>query len=113
MLYHGPVRVPEDARPGKAIVRVQLAKTTTFQSLETDIEVNLVEAAKNVAAARSAPEKLLVYVGTYTSGKSEGIYIYNLDLATGAMTRVGVATGVKNPSTFVTHRPSRPCRKSR
>jgi 6-phosphogluconolactonase len=54
-------------------------------------------------AATPAPEKLLVYVGTYTSGKSEGIYIYNLDLATGAMTRVGVAKGVKNPSFLAIH----------
>lgn len=103
MLYHGPVRVPEDARPGKAIVRVQLASTTTFQSLETDIDVNLVEAPKGVAARRNAPKKLLAYVGTYTSGKSEGIYIYSLDLATGVMTRVGVTTGVKNPSFLAIH----------
>jgi hypothetical protein len=41
MLYHGPVRVPSDARPGKAIVRVELPKESRYQSLATDIEVEL------------------------------------------------------------------------
>jgi len=44
MLYHGPVRVPVEARPGKAVVRVELAKGSKFQSLATDIEVELVRA---------------------------------------------------------------------
>jgi hypothetical protein len=43
MLYHGPVRVPAAARPGKAVVRVKLAKESRFQSLATDIEVDLVK----------------------------------------------------------------------
>jgi hypothetical protein len=43
MLYHGPVRVPEDARPGKAVVRVELTKESKFASLPTDIEVELVK----------------------------------------------------------------------
>jgi len=42
--------------------------------------------------------ELLVYVGTYTSGKSEGIYLYRLQLATGELQRVGVTRGVVNPS---------------
>jgi hypothetical protein len=44
MLYHGPVRVPMEARPGKAIVRVELGKESKFQSVATDIEVELVKA---------------------------------------------------------------------
>jgi hypothetical protein len=47
MLYHGPVRVPSDARPGKAVVRVELAKDSKFQSLATDIEVKLVRAKQD------------------------------------------------------------------
>ncbi len=42
MLYHGPVRVPAEARRGKAIVRVELADGSKFRSLPTDIEVELV-----------------------------------------------------------------------
>jgi len=39
-----------------------------------------------------------MYVGTYTSGKSEGIYLYRLNLADGSLKRVGVTGGVQNPS---------------
>lgn len=47
--------------------------------------------------ARPARE-LLMYVGTYTSGKSEGIYLYRFSLADGSLSRVGVTSGVSNPS---------------
>lgn len=47
----------------------------------------------------AAPTReLLVYVGTYTSGKSEGIYLYRFSLADGSLRRVGVTGGVNNPS---------------
>ncbi len=43
MLYHGPVRAPADARPGKAVVRVTLPAGSKFQALPTDIAVELVK----------------------------------------------------------------------
>ncbi len=46
----------------------------------------------------SAPSALWFYVGTYTSGGSEGIYLCKLDLATGGLERVGVTPGVVDPS---------------
>ncbi len=45
MLYHGPVRVPSDARPGKATVFVELPNESKHTSIATDIEVELVQAA--------------------------------------------------------------------
>jgi hypothetical protein len=42
MLYHGPVRVPADARPGKAVVRVEFPEGSKYPSLPTDITVELV-----------------------------------------------------------------------
>ena len=39
MLSHGPVRVPKDARPGKAIMRVEMPPTSRFKSFPTDLEV--------------------------------------------------------------------------
>src|SRR5690348_12466042 len=45
--------------------------------------------------------KLWVYVGTYTDGKSKGIYLFHLDLASGKLTPEGVAGEAVNPS-FVT-----------
>jgi 6-phosphogluconolactonase len=43
----------------------------------------------------------LVYVGTYTGRGSEGIYLYRLDSATGALTYVSTTTGLQNPSFLV------------
>lgn len=37
-------------------------------------------------------------VGTYTTGKSEGIYVYHFDTGTGKITYVNKVTGVDNPS---------------
>ncbi len=54
-------------------------------------------------SAHSQPGKLLVYVGTYTSGKSEGIYTYEMDLKIGALKRLYVTGGVKNPSFLAIH----------
>ena len=39
MLYHGPVRVPEDAAKGKAIVRVEMPETSLYDSFPTDLDV--------------------------------------------------------------------------
>jgi 6-phosphogluconolactonase len=50
--------------------------------------------------------ELLVYVGTYTTGKSEGIYLYRLDLASGELKHVATTKGVVNPS-FLALAPSR------
>ena len=50
--------------------------------------------------------ELLVYVGTYTTGKSEGIYLYRLNLASGELKYVATTKGVVNPS-FLTLTPNR------
>jgi 6-phosphogluconolactonase len=42
--------------------------------------------------------ELLVYVGTYTSGGGEGIYLYRLDLADGSLRHVSTTAGVPEPS---------------
>jgi 6-phosphogluconolactonase len=50
--------------------------------------------------------ELLVYVGTYTAGKSEGIYLYSLNLSSGELKHVATTKGVKDPS-FLALAPSR------
>lgn len=57
-------------------------------------------AGNSEALARrvAPPRELLVYVGTYTSGASEGIYLYRLDLSDGSLARVGAVAGIVNPS---------------
>ena len=58
-----------------------------------------------VAGAKRA-EELLLYVGTYTTGKSEGIYLYRLDLSSGELKHVATTKGVVNPS-FLALAPTR------
>jgi 6-phosphogluconolactonase len=45
----------------------------------------------------SQNNELTLYVGTYTSGKSEGIYVYRMDRTTGKLTRFSSVKSV-NPS---------------
>ncbi|MCU0877565.1 MAG: lactonase family protein [Pirellulaceae bacterium] len=62
-------------------------------------------ALMTLTASRAAePQELLVYFGTYTNGgKSQGIYRYRLDLATGKLSPIGVTSGIKNPSFLAIH----------
>ena len=57
-------------------------------------------------AAPANMGKVMLYVGTYTSGDSKGIYRFQLDLATGALTPAGDPTETVNPS-FLAFHPSR------
>jgi len=43
-------------------------------------------------------EQLRVYLGTYTQGKSQGIYVCELALATGKLTEPRLAAEINNPS---------------
>src|SRR5579871_3537412 len=47
--------------------------------------------------------RLMVYIGTYTSTRSKGIYIFRLDPATGELTEAGVSPEVASPSFVVVH----------
>src|SRR6516162_5200932 len=50
-------------------------------------------------------DKLWVYIGTYTpaKGKSEGIYRFELDLATGKASKAVLAVKTKDPSFLAIH----------
>ena len=49
------------------------------------------------------PPRLLVHVGTYTNGESEGIYSFILDLSAGELVPHGEVTRVENPSFLAMH----------
>jgi 6-phosphogluconolactonase len=55
------------------------------------------------AAESSRAGKMWVYVGTYTGGKSKGIYRYDLDLGSGKLTSAGLAAELLNPSFLAVH----------
>lgn len=47
---------------------------------------------------RTAAKEYYMLIGTYTSGKSEGIYVYKFNTEDGSVVPVSVAKGIKNPS---------------
>ena len=49
------------------------------------------------------PNQCLVYVGTYTGGNSNGIYLLRMNLDTGALTTAGLAGETVNPSFLAIH----------
>lgn len=59
--------------------------------------------ANTLTNAQNKPKKKMnndfhLLVGTYTSGKSEGIYVYKFNALTGEFTAESIAKNVKNPS---------------
>src|SRR5262245_14819474 len=68
------------------------------------VTVAAIALAAQLGSAPLHAAELWTYFGTYTNtGKSQGIYCYKLDLATGNLTSVGVTEGVKNPSFLAIH----------
>jgi 6-phosphogluconolactonase len=58
---------------------------------------------KGAPVAGKGPKKFLVYFGTYTGGKSKGIYRATLDLATGKLSKPVLAGEMVNPSFLAIH----------
>lgn len=53
--------------------------------------------------APAEPAAVRMYLGTYTSGASQGIYVGRLDLATGGLRLDGLAAETRNPSFLAIH----------
>ncbi|HEX7859379.1 MAG TPA: lactonase family protein [Verrucomicrobiae bacterium] len=51
----------------------------------------------------ATPEKLTVYVGTYTGGTSKGIYAYEFNTSDGSLKQVGLAAETPSPSFLAIH----------
>ena len=48
--------------------------------------------------AEDAPKHYVLYVGTYTTGESKGIYAYRYDAESGKLQSLGLAAATENPS---------------
>jgi len=86
----------------RAVARREFIKTAGLSTLALALPQHGL--AHVLRSAR--PGELLVYVGTYTSGKSEGIYLYKLNLSSGELSHVATTRDVKDPS-YLTLAPSR------
>ena len=51
----------------------------------------------------ATPEKLTVYIGTYTGGPSKGIYAYEFNTTSGALKQIGLAAETPSPSFLAIH----------
>jgi 6-phosphogluconolactonase len=93
-----PFRVHYRARKNRRVTNDNLSRRQFLQ---------LSGAAVLVDTLELSPLELTLYVGTYTSSNSEGIYIYRMDQITGRLQRAG-AIKSENPS-FLTIDPSKHC----
>jgi 6-phosphogluconolactonase len=59
--------------------------------------------AAALAAPSVAAQSYLMYVGTYTGGKSQGIYAFRFDSQSGKLTPLGLAAEMKSPSFLAVH----------
>lgn len=69
------------------------------------IIVLLIMAKMNVMAEEkaNAPDQFYLYVGAYSQGEDEGIYIYKFDATEGDLKYISTAKGVANPSYLAIH----------
>jgi 6-phosphogluconolactonase len=51
----------------------------------------------------ATPEKLTVFIGTYTGGPSKGIYAYEFNTTTGSLKQMGLAAETESPSFLAIH----------
>ncbi len=54
----------------------------------------------NLLHGQSSKNKQYLLVGTYTSGKSEGIYVYEFNTQNADFKQISICKGIKNPSFF-------------
>ena len=59
--------------------------------------------AAAAAAEEPAPDQWLVYIGTYTGGASEGVYLLHLDAESGELEVAGLAGEAANPNFLALH----------
>ena len=95
-----PAQGRRPASPGAWPARLALL---AFCVLATSWGVALVALGRPAAAQENAPDKLRVYLGTYTGSRSKGIYQGELDMKSGQLTVTGLAATTTSPSFLALH----------
>ena len=73
-------------------------KRRDFMKVMSLSALGLFVSLQGQTATKTDIKELLVYIGTYTSGESEGIYIYRMNLSSGALNLIKTVKGMVNPS---------------
>jgi 6-phosphogluconolactonase len=75
----------------------------TTRALLVLVAALAVSSAAGLSQAPAVNTDLLVYFGTYTGEKSQGIYVSRLNAATGALSAPQLAAEIRNPSYLAVH----------
>lgn len=67
------------------------------------IFASLAGASLSLNAFAAAPDRMLVFIGTYTGGPSKGIYAYDFSAKSGALKPLGLAAETPSPSFLAIH----------
>ena len=86
----------------RALLRREFLKVASLGTVGLAFSESTLARGVDIPLAGELP----VYVGTYTSGKSEGIYLYGLNLASGELRHIATTRSVKDPS-YLALAPSR------
>ncbi len=92
-----PVRTGDQFGVGR---RSRLSRSPESRAVASQEEARTPKAALDDA---KEPSRLWVFVGTYTGKNSKGIYLLELDLATGKLEAKGLAGEAVNPSFLAIH----------
>src|SRR5438105_4057996 len=76
-----------------------------YVAIAACVLLTAVTATARAELGTNEPTKMRVYIGTYTSGDSKGIYRFDLDLKTGQPSEPELAAKPVNPS-FLAIRPN-------
>ena len=74
-----------------------------FRRIRAVLVCAVIYPAAMLAEDASSPGPMPVYIGTYTGGKSKGIYVSRFDAATGRLTAPELAVATPSPSFLALH----------
>ena len=108
MLPEKPTVTPKAATTIPASTATQQPTSTSPTATPAESEEvapTLTATLESTKEVETMPEtnRVLVFVGTYTREESEGIYVYEFDPETGALSQLATASDVENPSFLAIH----------
>jgi len=79
-------------------IHVVLGDAMYIGLTQTNMMRHILSLIMLVCGISAFSQHAFLFVGTYTKGKSEGIYVYDFNTVTGQATPVSIAKGIENPS---------------
>lgn len=104
-MHHPSLAVPSGLGPALAHARtiVRTIAGTIPRTLAASLPILLVMAAALAGGPAAAADRVRVYVGTYSGGGSEGIYLLDLDRSTGSLGEPRLAAKAEHAAFLALH----------